>query len=79
MSGIISSPELQAAAMTARTLYEQGRYMEAWDTLAQAGDCYGDNAACVLGQRRDTVDLFFEMLVLEHGITTVGLDAYEQL
>lgn len=34
-------------------------YAQAWDTLAQAGDRYADNAAGVLGRGADPADDFF--------------------
>jgi len=52
-----------SAVSAARDLWQQGKYMEAWDTLGQAGDRYADNAAGVLGRNQNAGDQFFQSLV----------------
>lgn len=68
-----------STVQTARDLWSQSRYAEAWNILAQAGDRYADNAAGVLGLNQDAADKFFQTLVRHHFENTVGVDAYNQL
>ena len=67
-----------AAVQAARDQLTQGNAMAAWETLANAGDRYADNAAAVLGRNGDLADRFFHDLVKNYWEATVGADAYQQ-
>lgn len=74
-----SSTTISATAVaTARDLYNQGQYGQAWEALAQAGDRYADNAAGVVGPSKDGGDLFFKTLVQHYWENTVGAETYQQ-
>ena len=74
---IVPSYIPQSAIQEARDHLSQGRVMEAWNVLAQAGDRYADNAAAVLGRNSDAADRVFELLVKSTWENTVGKDAYD--
>lgn len=67
-----------AVVAIATAQWSNGQYKEAWNTLAQAGDRYADNAAGVLGRNQDAGDRFFQRLVQAHWENTVGAEAYQQ-
>lgn len=74
---IVPSYIPQSAIQEARDHLSQGRVMEAWNVLAQAGDRYADNAVAVLGRNSDAADRVFELLVKSTWENTVGKDAYD--
>lgn len=59
----------------ARSQWADGNYAGAWETLANAGDNYADNAAAVIGGDAYGGDLF-STLVRNHWENTVGADTY---
>lgn len=67
----------QSYITEAKTYFDNGQYAEAWNTLAQGGDRYADNAAGVLGRNDDSADYFFQKLV-QHFWDSNDPGAYER-
>jgi len=68
----------QSQLSTLRSLYQQGRYAEAWQLLAQWGDTYADDAANVTGEPSDFFGEFMGEMVRQHWGNTAGSAAYDQ-